>query len=80
MQLLKSLPHDPLSTAAQPSLGYAFYDMAVLVQALLTGTTNLNKMQKHRSMNTMFLLSLLCFWLKGLMKLKFGFKHLHHYE
>ena len=58
---------------------YAFYDMAVPVQALLTDATNLNIMQKHRSMNTIFLLLLLCFRPKGHMKLKFAFKHLHHY-
>ena len=39
-ELLNSSPHDPLSTAAQPSLGYAFYDMALLVLALLTDATN----------------------------------------
>ena len=44
-ELLNSSPHDPLSTAAQPSLGYAFYDMALLVLALLTDATNLYKMQ-----------------------------------
>ena len=35
-ELLNSSPHDPLSTAAQPSLGYTFYDIALLVLALLT--------------------------------------------
>ena len=28
-----------------PNLGYAFYDMAVSVQAFLTDATNLNKIQ-----------------------------------
>ena len=54
-ELLNSLPHHPLLTAAQPSLGYAFYDMAVLVLTLITDATNLNKIQMHRPMNTMFL-------------------------
>ena len=56
-ELLNSSPHHPLSTltAAQPSLGYAFYDIAVLVLALITDATNLNKIQMHRPMNTMFL-------------------------
>ena len=33
-ELLNSSPHHPLLTAAQPSLDYAFYDMAVLVLTL----------------------------------------------
>ena len=28
-ELLNSSPHDPLPIAAQPSLSYAFYDMAL---------------------------------------------------
>ena len=32
-----------------------FNDMAVLVLALITDATNLNKIQMHRPMNTMFL-------------------------
>ena len=55
MELLNSLPLDPLPTAPQPSLGYAFYHMAVSVLALLTDATNLNKIQMHRPMTTMFL-------------------------
>ena len=40
-----------------PNLLWAmlFYDMAVLVLALITDATNLNKIQMHRPMNTMFL-------------------------
>ena len=53
-ELLNSSPHDPLPIAAQPSLGYAFYDMALLVLALLTDAPNLYKMQMHRPVNTMF--------------------------
>ena len=41
--------------AAQPSLGYAFCDIAVLVLPLLTNATNSNKIQTHRPMNTAFL-------------------------
>ena len=44
-ELLNSSFHDTLPTAAQLSLGHAFYDMAVSVQALLTDATNLNKIQ-----------------------------------
>ena len=58
--------HDPLPTAAQPSLGYAFYDMAVLVLALLTDATNLYKMQMQRSVNTMFLYCCCVFIQKGI--------------
>ena len=54
-----SLPHDPLPTATQLSLGYAFFDMAVSVLPLLTDATNLNKIQMHRPMSTM---SLHCFY------------------
>ena len=58
-EILNSLPHDPLLTATQLSLGYAFFDMAVSVLPLLTDATNLNKIQMHRPMNTM---SLHCFY------------------
>ena len=44
-EMLNSLPHDPLLTATQLSLGYAFFDMAVSVLPLLTDATNLNKIQ-----------------------------------
>ena len=64
-ELLNSSPHDPLSTAAQPSLGYAFYDMALLVLALLTDATNLYKMQMQRPVNTMFLYCRCVFVQKG---------------
>ena len=53
-KLLNSLPHDPLLTTAQLSLGYAFCDIAVSVLPLLTEVTNLNKKQMHRPMNKMF--------------------------
>ena len=55
-EIHNSLPHDPLPTATQLSLGYAFFDM---VLPLLTDATNLNKIQMHRPMNTM---SLHCFY------------------
>ena len=58
-EIHNSLPHDPLPTATQLSLGYAFFDMAVSVLPLLTDATNLNKIQMHRPMNTM---SLHCFY------------------
>ena len=64
-ELLNSLPQDPLPTAAQPSLGYAFYDMALLVLALLTDATNLYKMQMQRPVNTMFLYCRCVFVQKG---------------
>ena len=64
-ELLNSLPQDPLPTAAQPSLGYAFY-MALLVLALLTDATNLYKMQTHRPVNTMLLYYYCVFVQKGI--------------
>ena len=65
-ELLNSSPQDPLPTAAQPSLGYAFYDMALLVLALLTDATNLYKMQTHRPVNTMLLYYYCVFVQKGI--------------
>ena len=65
-ELLNCSPHDPLPTAAQPSLGYAFHDMVLLVLALLTDATNLYKMQMHRPMNTMFLYCCFVFVQKGI--------------
>ena len=64
--LLSSSPDALLLTASQPSLGYAFYDMAVLVQALLTDATNLNETETHRSMNTMCLYCCYMFVQKGI--------------
>ena len=66
IELLNSSPHDPLPTSAQPSLGYAFYDMAVSVLALLTDATNLYKMQMHRPVNTVFLYYYCVFVQKGI--------------
>ena len=65
-ELLNKSPHDPLPTATQPSLGYAFYDMAVSVLALLHDATNLNKIQTHRPMNTKFLYCCHVFVQKGI--------------
>ena len=49
---------DPLTTATQLSLGYAFYDMDVSVLAFV-------KIQMHRPVNTMFLYSYYVFVQKG---------------
>ena len=66
LKLLNSSPHDPLPTATQTSLGYAFYDMAVSVLALLHDGRNLNKIQTHVPMSTKFLYFCYVFVQKGI--------------
>ena len=76
-ELLNSSPHDPLPTAAQPSLGNAFYYMAVSVLVLLTDATNLNK--RHRPVNTILVVCLSKKAYEADKINKFGFEHLKHY-